>query len=218
VEATRYASQFLAKQLDGAREKLGEAEDRLNQFLKANDILFVTADKNLQPQDLTTQQLTLLSDALLKARGERITRQSLVAGANTRDADSLPAVLQSQLIGQLKQQLGELEAEHKKLGQVFKPEYPRMQQLTHKIAEARRTVRTEVDRAVQALHADYEAAVRNERELETALTQQRQLARGLSENMAQYNLLRREVDTNRDLYGALLARLRETQISAALFT
>jgi capsular exopolysaccharide synthesis family protein len=218
VEATRYASQFLAKQLDDSRVKLGEAEGRLNQFLKANDILFVTAEKNLQPQDLATQQLTLLSDALLKARGERIARQSLVAGSTTRDAQSLPVVLQSPLIGQLKQQLGELEAEHKKLAQVFKPEYPRMQQLTHKIAEARRTLRTEIDRAVQALHAEYEAAARNERELESALAQQRQLARGMSESMAQYNLLRREVDTNRDLYSALLARLRETQISAALFT
>ena len=218
VEATRYASQFLAKQLDEARVKLGEAEGRLNQFLKANDILFVTADKNLQPQDLATQQLTNLSDALLKARSERIARQSLVAGATSGSADSLPAVLQSPLIGRLKEQVGELEAEHKKLAQVFKPEYPRMQQLTHKIAEARRTLRTEIDRAVQALHAEYEAAARNERELEAALTQQRQVARGMSESMAQYNLLRREVDTNRDLYSALLARLRETQISAALFT
>src|SRR5262249_59386218 len=41
---------------------------------------------------------------------------------------------------------------------------------------------------------------------------------GLAENMAKYNLLRREVDTNRDLYGSLLNRLRETQVSAALLT
>src|SRR3989441_7229603 len=93
-----------------------------------------------------------------------------------------------------------------------------MQQLAEKIAESRRQLRTEIDRAVQALQADYQAAVRNERELEGALAQQRMLARGVADNMAEYNLLRREVDTSRDLYGALLARLRETQISAALFT
>ena len=201
-----------------SRNKLGEAEGRLNQFLKVNDILFVTTDKSLQPQDLTTQQLTMLSDALLKARHERIAKQSLVAGTTTRDVETLPAVLQSPLISQLKQQLGEIEAEHKKLAQVFKPDYPRMQQLTQKVAESRRLLRMEIERAIQALHAEYEAAARNERELEAALAQQRRLARGLSESMAQYNLLRREVDTNRDLYSALLARLRETQISAALFT
>src|SRR2546422_391779 len=217
VEATRYATQFLARQLEETREKLGGSEEKLNRFLKANDILFVAGEKTGQ-QDLISQQLMLLSDGWLKARSERIARESLVTQASTQNIDSLPAVLQSTLIGNLKHELLNLEGEHKKLAQVFKPDYPRMQQLAEKIAESRRQLRTEIDRAVQALQADYQAAVRNERELEGALAQQRMLARGLADNMAEYNLLRRDVDTSRDLYSALLARLRETQISAALFT
>jgi capsular exopolysaccharide synthesis family protein len=219
VEATRYATQFLAKQLDDARQRLGESEENLNQFLKANDILFVSAgDKTGQAQDLITQQLMSLSDAWLKARSDRIGKESLVAQAGAQDIYSLPAVLQSSLIAQLKQDLVNQEGEYKKLGQIFKPDYPRMQQLAQKIAENRRQLSAEIDRAVKALRADYQAAVRNERELEGALAQQRMLARGLADNMAEYSLLRREVDTNRDLYSALLGRLRETQISAALFT
>jgi capsular exopolysaccharide synthesis family protein len=218
VEATRYATQFLAKQLDETRGKLGESEEKLSGFLKANDILFVAGDKTSQ-QDLITQQLMSLSDAWLKSRSERIAKESLVTLASTtQDIYSLPAVLQSSLISSLKQDLVNQEGEHKRLGQVFKPDYPRMQQLAEKIAESRRQLRTEIDRAVQALQADYQAAVRNEREMEGALAQQRMMARGLADNMAEYNLLRRDVDTSRDLYSALLARLRETQISAALFT
>ena len=219
VEATRYATQFLAKQLDETRDKLGESEEKLNRFLKANDILFVAAgDKTSQAQDLITQQLTLLSDAWLKTRSERIAKESLLAQGSTQDVGTLPGVLQNSLVSKLKEDVGALESEYKKLGQVFKPEYPRMQQLAEKITESRRQLRTEIDRAVQALQADYQAAVRNERELEGQLAKQRLLARGLADNMAQYNLLRRDVDTSRDLYSALLARLRETQISAALFT
>lgn len=219
VEATRYATQFLAKQLDQTRDKLGESEDRLSRFLKANDILFVAAGDKSGQQDLITQQLMSLSDAWLKARSERIGKESLVTLASTtQDIYSLPAVLQSGLISSLKQELVNQEGEYKRLGQVFKPDYPRMQQLVEKIAEGRRQLRTEIDRAVQALQADYQTAVRNERELEGALAQQRMLARGLADNMAEYNLLRRDVDTSRDLYSALLGRLRETQISAALFT
>ncbi|PYN23693.1 MAG: hypothetical protein DMD99_13465 [Candidatus Rokuibacteriota bacterium] len=219
VEATRYATQFLAKQLDETRDKLGESEEKLNRFLKANDILFVAAgDKTSPAQDLITQQLTLLSDAWLKTRSERIAKESLLAQGSTQDVGTLPGVLQNTLVSKLKEDVGALESEYKKLGQVFKPEYPRMQQLAEKITESRRQLRTEIDRAVQALQADYQAAVRNERELEGQLTKQRLLARGLADNMAQYNLLRRDVDTSRDLYSALLARLRETQISAALFT
>jgi len=218
VEATRYATQFLAKQLETARGKLAESEDKLNRFLKENDILFIGPDRAGQSQDLITQQLTLLSDALLKARAERIAKESVIAQASRQDIASLPAVLQNPVIGKLKEDLASLEGEYRKLGQTFKPDYPRMQQLAQNIAEGRRQLVAETDRTVQALQSDYNAAIRNERQLETALAEQQTLARRLSTNMAEYNVLRREVDTSRDLYSALLGRLRETQVSAALFT
>jgi polysaccharide biosynthesis transport protein len=219
VQATRYATSFLAEQLDKARDRLDGAERRLNQFLAKNNIIFLNGEKTgQQPPDLVTQQLALLSDALLRARGERIAKQSLVAGLNESDMNSVPAVLRSQLIGQLKQEATALEAEYKKLGQIFKPEYPRMQQLAEKIRETRRQLELEVDRTVGALRAEYEAAVQNERELEAALVQQQSRARGLSAQMAEYSLLRRNVDAGRDLHGSLLGRLRETQISASLLT
>jgi len=218
IEATRYATQFLAKQLEESRGKLEESEGKLTKFLNGHDILFVTADRGGQQQDLVSQQLALLSDALLKARGERIAKESLMTLASTRSVDSLPAVLQSAAIAGRKQELAMLESEYRKLTQTFKADYPRMQQLAEKMAETRQQVRVEIDRVVAALQTDYQTAVRTERELEVALTQQRKLARGLSDSMAEYSLLRREVDTNRELFASLLGRLRETQISAALFT
>src|SRR5437899_9709363 len=86
------------------------------------------------------------------------------------------------------------------------------------IEENKRKLRTEIDRTRARLKSDYESAVRTEKALEVSLTKQSAAARGLAENMAEYNLLRREVDTNRDLYASLLNRLRETQVSAALLT
>jgi capsular exopolysaccharide synthesis family protein len=218
VEATRYATQFLAKQLEESRGKLEESEGKLTKFLNGHDILFVTGERGGQQQDLVTQQLGLISDALLKARGDRIAKESLVTLAATRSGDALPAVLQSPVIAGRKHELASLESEYRRLAQTFKPEYPRMQQLGEKIAEIRQQVRVETERVVAGLNTDYQAAVRTERELEVALTQQRRLARGLSDSMAEYSLLRREVDTNRELFASLLGRLRETQISAALFT
>jgi polysaccharide biosynthesis transport protein len=218
VEATRYARDFLAQQLDHARAKLGEAESRLNRFLEQHDILFVSGDKAGQPQDLVTQQLVALSDALLKARSDRIMKETAIAQLATQDSRSLPAVLRSPLVSELKQQLGTLEAEYKRLGQTFKAEYPRMQQLTEKIQETRSQLETEIGRTVDGLRAEYQAAVQGERELETALISHQTRARGLNARMAEYNLLRRDVDTNRELYGSLLSRLRETQISASLLT
>ena len=202
IEATRGATQFLAKQMEEAGQKLEAAEGRHNDFLKANDILFVTGDKVGERQDLITQQLTLLSDSLLKARAERIQKESLVQEALSHDVDSLPVVLGNPFVAKLKEELSTLEGEYRKLGQTFKPEYPRMQRLEQNIAEVRGQLRGEIARVVGTIDADYRAALRNEREIQTAMDEQRGLSRKLGDQMVQYSLLRRDVDTSRELYRA----------------
>src|SRR3989442_3020835 len=61
VEATRYATQFLAKQLEETRGKLGESETNLSNYLNASGILFVTADRLGHPPDINTPPLPIVS-------------------------------------------------------------------------------------------------------------------------------------------------------------
>jgi capsular exopolysaccharide synthesis family protein len=216
VEATRYATQFLGRQMEEARDRLEVSEQKLNDFLKANDIVFVTPDRLGERQDLVTQQLMVLSDALLRARSERITKEAAIQQALSQDVDAIPAVLQNELVGRLKGELVTLEGDYRRLAQTFKTEYPRMQRLEQNIAEVRRQLRAEVRRVIESLDADYRAALRSERELQKGLDDHRVLARRLGDQLVQYGLLRRDIDTSRELYTALLTRLKETQISSAL--
>ena len=93
-----------------------------------------------------------------------------------------------------------------------------MQRLEQNIAEVRGQLRGAIARVVGTIDADYRAALRNEREIQTAMDEQRALSRKFGDQMVQYSLLRRDVDTSRELYTALLTRLKETQISSALLT
>jgi polysaccharide biosynthesis transport protein len=220
IEASRYATQFLAKQIDEARVKLEESETALNQFLRTNNILFVVPgnDANARPQDLVTQQLTMLSNALLEARADRIAKESQFRQALGQQANAAPAVLQSSLVAKLKEERATLQGEYRRLSQSFKPDYPKMRRLAESIAEVNSQLRTEISQTIDGLKADYQAAARNEHEIEKALIAQQALVRQLDEQMGQYNLLRREVDTSSEFYSSLLNRLREIQISAALLT
>jgi uncharacterized protein involved in exopolysaccharide biosynthesis len=91
-------------------------------------------------------------------------------------------------------------AEYQKLGHTFKPDYPKMKRLADAIADARAELRNEVTRVLAALEADYRTAIRTEQEFQKSLDDQRNMVRQLGAQMVQYNLLRREVDTSRDLY------------------
>ncbi len=215
VEATRAASRFLSTQLDETRAKLEEAEGSLTRFLQQNDILFVAGEGGAGTQDLVTKQLVALADALVEARGTRIEKEG--AFAQTRgDIESLPAVLGNVVIGSLKDQLVKLEGEYRRLGEIFKPDYPRMRRIEQNIAEVRRQLAVETGKIVDSLEADYRAALRTEAELQSAVDTQRALVLRLGDQMAEYRLLRRDVDTAQGLYTSLLTRLKETSIAASL--
>ena len=224
-DTSRYASAFLNKQLAEARTRLEAAEEKLNAFLKANGITFVSPGTLMgrggggtDRQDLITQQLAILSDALLKARGDRIAKESLVQQAQEENVDALPAVLQSALMVKLKGELAALELEHRQLGQTFRPEYPRMRQLQEGISERQTQIRAEIRRIVSALKTDHQAALQNERQIERVMNDQRAQALKLGDKMVEYNILRRDTDSSRELYTMLLTRLKETQISGDLLT
>ena len=218
--AGRYATEFLAEQVNEARRTLQANEAQLSQFMAEQDILFVGGDRIGERvgerQALVTQELGTLSDSLLKAKAERVAKESMLAQAMRPNAEALPAVLQNPLVGHLKEEATKLEARYRELGQTFKPEYPRMQRLAENIAEVRQQLRAEVQRFVESVRREYLAALQNETEIQKLLDAQRGQARKLDGQMARYNLLRREVDTSRDLYAALSTRLKETQVSASL--
>jgi capsular exopolysaccharide synthesis family protein len=217
--ATRYASDFLGQQLNEAGGRLEQAETRLQAFLRNNDIFLLNDNsKTGEQQALITQQLSQLSDSLLKARAERIGKESQYTQAVGHDGSSIPAVLASPVVARLKEELAKSEAEYRRLEQIFKPEYPRMEQLQRTITELRAQLSRESVRILDGLDADYRAAVRAEGHLEKAIDGHQQLAKTLGAKLPQYSVLRRDVDTNRQIYISLLTRLKETQVSSALIT
>lgn len=219
-DASRYATRFLTAQVNEARQALQSSEAQLSQFLEENDILFVGAERMGERvgerQALISQELATLSDSLLKAKAERIAKESMLTQATRATPDALPAVLQDSLIAHLKEEATKLEGRYRELGQSFKAEYPRMQRLAENIKEVRRQIHAEVQRVVEAARAEYRAALQSETEVRKLADEQRGLARKLDGQMARYNLLRREVDTNRELYTGLSTRLKETQVSSSL--
>lgn len=221
-DASQYATRFLTAQVNETRQALHSSEVQLSQFLEENDILFVggerIGERVGERQALISQELATLSDSLLKAKAERIAKESMLTQATRATADSLPAVLQDPLIAHLKEEATKLEGRYRELGQSFKAEYPRMQRLSENIREVRRQIHAEIQRFVEAARTEYRAALQKETEVRKLADEQRGLARKLDGQMARYNLLRREVDTNRELYTGLSTRLKETQVSSSLLT
>ncbi len=211
--AATQATEWLSKQLQEVLTKLEQSEATLHAFANEKGILTIGEKK-----DIVTTKLADLSEALTKAQGERITKEALYRQSQGMGFESIPVVLENVLISNMKTEYYKLDSEYQRLNETFKPDYPKMVRMREGMNQLKRRLDTEVRRAVDAIKQEYEAAVRKEKLLQEAVNDQRHLAVKMNHDFARYDILKREVDTNRQLYASLLERQKQAGISQGLAT
>src|SRR6202007_1202528 len=106
--------------------------------------------------------------------------------------------------------------EHAKLSTTFNADYPRVKEIQSQIDEIAAAIQEQRKDAASQITSDYLAAVRRENLVRDALHQEQKQLNQVAARAVQYNILKREVDTNKQLYEGLLQRLKEAGISASL--
>jgi capsular exopolysaccharide synthesis family protein len=162
------------------------------------------------------QRLTELNETLTKAEAERMAKEALYKQTQARNFESFPSILENKLIQDLKQTTIQLEAQYMKLSETFKPEYPEMVRLKNQMEVLQKRLNSEIDKMVLGIRSDYESSLRKEALLRQAFQQQKVKALEMKEKGIQYNILKREADTNRELYKGLLMKMKEVGVSAGI--
>jgi capsular exopolysaccharide synthesis family protein len=210
-DETIKASEWLSGQLVGLKAKLEKSEDALQSYARANSIIFVE-----EKQNLVNERLKQLQEAYTKAQAERFQKESLYTLVQAGRVQDLPGVLSNGLIQNLATRLAELERDYAQLTATVKPEYPRAIALKKQID----TMQASLDRQKKALAEnivdEYRSALANEKYLAQALDEQKKEVNDIAEKSIQYNILKRDVDTNRQLYDGLQTRMKEATVSAGL--
>ena len=98
----------------------------------------------------------------------------------------------------------------------FGPQYPKVQEVTSRLQQVRGAIATEIKNSGSRAESEYQAALQRERMLRGQLEGQKQEANQLNQSAIEYNLLKREADSNRQLYDGLLQKLKEAGVSAGL--
>lgn len=205
--ASSYATTFLEEQLKLTKAKLEQSERQLVAFAQKENIVNTGEDG----QSLATQNLTQLNAALAAAQDQRIR-----AEARWRQASSgaMPAdMIGNSNIRPLQQQKAQLQGTYQQKLQTFKPDYPEMQQLKGQIDELDRQIAQETSGVRASVRAEYSAAATQERMLMGQIASLRTQALDVDGRSIQYNILKREVDTNRQLYDGLLQRYKEVGVA-----
>jgi succinoglycan biosynthesis transport protein ExoP len=212
-EASAYAKTFLEEKLLQTKARLEDSERELVSF--SRDLEIINLDEK---QNINSQNLQEFNAASAKAEQERIRAESVMAQAQ-ENPESL-AILQDhrnfQTFQSLKAQKAKLESEYQENLKVYKPAFPRMQQLQGQIAEVDVQLRAELEEIRKSARSNLKAARLQEAQLKEKLGRTKRDMIDLQQRSIRYSILKREVDTNRSLYDGLLQRLKEVGVAGGV--
>jgi capsular exopolysaccharide synthesis family protein len=221
-ESSSYARDFLQRQITKVKGELERSERQLVGYAQKQQIINTAgSDKNGAGGDTNSLQgasLVALNQALAAAQTRRIAaeqkyRQAGAAGdpAEVASGTSL-----------MRQQLAGLQAEYEEKLTSFKPDYPDMVRLRSRIEALQQGIRREAGTVAGArrgsLLADYQAALAEEQSIQARVNQLRGSVLNLRGRSIEYNILQREVDTNRTIYEGLLERYKKIGVAGGIGT
>jgi len=210
-DATQEASEFLTNQLVGLKAKLEQSEDRLQEYSRANDIVFTEEGSNT-----ASEKLKQLQEEYTKAQADRFQKESYIRLIEGGNADTIPQLMTNQVVSTSALNLDQLRRQDSDLAVTFAPEYPSRKRIRGQIEAIETSLRAEKDRVIRGVQAEYEAATERERLLADAVRNQTDLVNKINQEIIQYNILKRDVDSIKQIYDGLLTRLKEAGISAGL--
>ena len=222
-DSTMQASDWLQKQLVDLQMKVETSQEKLVRYQREHEILGID-----EKQNITMAKLDELNKALTAAESERMDKEALYRLVESGDPDSIAASAggledsasssqsASQLLEQLRGKQADLKIQAADLSTQFGPSYPKLTQLNNQLKEIDSQIQGEMKKIASKVRGQYTTALQRENMLHDALEKQKQEANKLNESAIEYTLLKRDVETNRQLYEGLLQKLKEAGVSAGL--
>jgi len=222
-ESTMQASDWLQKQLVDMQMKVETSQEKLVRYQKEHEILGIDDKTNI-----TTAKLDELNKELTEAESARMDKESFYRLVESGDPDAVASSAgsvgaedagvqtASQLLENLRTKQAELKIQIADMNTQFGPAYPKLAQLNNQVKEIDSQIQAELKKMVGKVRGQYMTALQRENMLHDALEKQKQEANKLNESAIEYNLLKRDAETYRQLYEGLLQKLKEAGVSAGL--
>ncbi len=205
------ASMFLAAQVAQLRTELDAKEADLLAYGKEKDIISVDPRQNV-----TLQKLETLNRDYASAVAERVAKEARYYETRTASPETVANTLSSGLVAQVQADVAKLERDYAEKLNLYKPEWPAMQQLKIQIDKSKQhlasVIGESVTRAREQARSEYLTGLRREESLRGVLQSQKSEAMTLNTNAVEYNNLKIEVDTKRGLLDGLLKKQAETEM------
>lgn len=210
---TSAATEFLSERLRDQKRKLEEAEKALQDFRRKHSLV------NFDEQGVTSDKVQALESAVMSARMNRISKETLYTQLRSLSAAQVAmssAFLASPIAQKMKEEISTLKAEQAKLSENLGEKHPDMVRVRSEIKAAEDKLAAEGQNFIRGAQGDYQLAMNQETTLLANLDGARREALSVNSIAVEFGVLKREVESNRQLFDSLMSRAKETGLETEL--
>jgi capsular exopolysaccharide synthesis family protein len=209
-ESTQRTADWLAAHLNEMKTNLEKNEGQLQAYARTSGLLF--SEKG----NVADEKLRQLQEEYSKAQADRADKQAKHETATTKSLESLPETLDDVTVRDLGLKLAALRQEKAQLTSSLTPEHYKVRQVQAQIDELTSALEAQRKNIVRRAANEYHSARRHEELLARAYVEQAKTVSEQAEKTIHYDTLKHEVDNSRQLYDALMQRVKQAGVAAAM--
>jgi polysaccharide biosynthesis transport protein len=214
-ETVMQTSDWLSKELSDVQLKMETSEEKLVRYQKEHGILGVD-----EKQNIVTTKLDSLNATLTAAQTDRMQKEADYRLAASGEPNALIQVSNNAgmqtLLDKLQEKEADLNEQYAQVTTAFGSAYPKTVELKNQLDQVRASMAIEQGRIRDKIKNQYLAAVQREKLLQDAFEHQKQDANELNQSAIEFTSLKRDAESNRELYLSMLQRLKEAGVTAGL--
>jgi capsular exopolysaccharide synthesis family protein len=215
-ETRQQARRLLERELATLEARVQESEKELVAYAQAHNMY-----RNESGQgDLAQDKLAQISRQLIEAEAELVVAQSRLDTLRKASVTDFPKNLETELLSSRRSAMLQLEHELTSLRANFGENWPAVRQKRDEIAMVSDQLKREqgavLAQSREQASLDVQAAENKRSRLAVAKAEQEALVVNLQKASVQYNIIRREVETNQKMFEGIMSRLRETGITPGM--
>lgn len=203
--------EWLTRQVADVRQRAEDSQKKLEAAVGGNGLMLSQTTTSVGEDRLRS-----LQDELVKAQADRIQKQASATVASSAAPEALPTVQDNPVHRAYELKLADLRGQLTQLVPALTEENPKVVRLRAQIADAEAGLRSTATSSTGRQSNEYSAARHRESLLDVTFKQQQATVSSDLQKAAQVSLLRRELDSEQQLYQTLLQRAKEAGFATAM--
>ena len=214
--STQNTAEWLTGHLKELQKSLDTSEAKLQDFARSTGIMLSSDKQDVAGHNISEDKLKQIQDELSRAQADRTQKEADYETIKNMPVESLSPTLNNPTLQNYLAKMGDLKSQLANLSATYTPEHYKVLQVQAQIADLQKSIDAERAGILRHNQEDFQSAKRREDMLTAAYTDQARTVSDMAGKTIQYQNLQHEVDTNRELYDALLLRIKQAGLAAAM--